>query len=177
MAPEILSSHKYDAKADLWSVGTVLYEMSVGKPPFRASNHIELLRKIEHSKRIKFPDEDATQQPRPGEEPPQAIPPDVKVLIRALLRRNPVERASFEDFFKSEAMANSKFPRPIIVKPPSAPPHEPVDDGKIPEHHLWVPPEVLDPRAMIPPSKFHFRKRESEVTSHSREGSSSRSAA
>ena len=66
MAPEILSSQKYDAKADLWSVGTVLYETSVGKPPFRASNHLELLRKIEHSKGIKFPDEDPTHQPRPG---------------------------------------------------------------------------------------------------------------
>lgn len=46
MAPEILRYEKYDAKADLWSVGAVLYEMSVGKPPFRAQNHIELLRKV-----------------------------------------------------------------------------------------------------------------------------------
>jgi len=174
MAPEILSSHKYDAKADLWSVGTVLYEISVGKPPFRASNHLELLRKIEHSKGIKFPDEDPTHQPRPGEDPPQVVPPDVKALIRALLRRNPAERASFEEFFKSEAMTNSKFPRPIVVKSPSLPSPDPVDDGKIPDHHLRVPPEVLDPHAMIPPSKFNFRRRESEATSHSREGSSSR---
>ncbi|KAI0301420.1 other/ULK/ULK protein kinase [Russula brevipes] len=173
MAPEILSSQKYDAKADLWSVGAVLYEMSVGKPPFRALNHLELLKKIENSKGIKFPDEDPHHQPRPGEDPPQVVPPDVKALIRALLRRNPAERASFEAFFKSEAMANSKFPRPILVKPPSPPPHGQVDDGKIPEHHMRIPPEVLDPRAMIPPSKFKFRRRESEVTSPSQEGSSS----
>ena len=48
MAPEILRYEKYDAKADLWSVGTVLYEMVVGRPPFRATNHVELLRKIGH---------------------------------------------------------------------------------------------------------------------------------
>jgi serine/threonine-protein kinase ULK2 len=174
MAPEILSSQKYDAKADLWSVGTVLYEISVGKPPFRASNHLELLRKIEHSKGIKFPDEDPTHQPRPGEDPPQVVPRDVKALIRALLRRNPAERASFEEFFKSEAMTNSKFPRPVPAKPPSPPPNEPVDDGRIPEHHMQIPPEVLDPRAMIPPSKFNFRRRESEMTSPSQEGSPSR---
>jgi serine/threonine-protein kinase ULK/ATG1 len=179
MAPEILSSHKYDAKADLWSVGTVLYEICVGKPPFRASNHLELLRKIEHSKGIKFPDEDPNHQTRPGEDPPQVVPPDIKALIRALLRRNPAERASFEDFFKSEAMTNSKFPRPVVVKSPtprSPQSPEPIDDGKIPEHHMQVPPEVLDPSAMIPPSKFNFRRRESE-TSHSREGSASRYAA
>jgi serine/threonine-protein kinase ULK/ATG1 len=176
MAPEILSSHKYDAKADLWSVGTVLYEICVGKPPFRASNHLELLRKIEHSKGIKFPDEDSTHQPRPGEDPPQVVPSDIKALIRALLRRIPAERASFQDFFQSEAMTNSKFPRPIVVKPPPSPPPEPIDDGRILERHMRVPPEVLDPRAMIPPSKFNFRRRESEVTSHSRDGSSSRYA-
>lgn len=47
MAPEILQSHKYDAKADLWSVGTILYELLVGRPPFNGANHIELLRNIE----------------------------------------------------------------------------------------------------------------------------------
>ncbi|KAI0265342.1 kinase-like protein [Gloeopeniophorella convolvens] len=170
MAPEILSYQKYDAKADLWSVGAVLYEMSVGKAPFRASNHIELLKKIDHSKGIKFPDEDPTHQPRPGEDPPLVVPSDVKALIRALLRRNPVERASFEDFFKSEAMANSKFPRPIAVRPPTPVPIDPPEDGKIPESHMRIPPEVLDPRAMIPPSKFNFRRRESEVASQSHEG-------
>lgn len=36
MAPEILRYEKYNAKADLWSVGAVLYEMVVGKPPFKA---------------------------------------------------------------------------------------------------------------------------------------------
>lgn len=87
MAPEILRYEKYDAKADLWSVGTVLYEMMVGKPPFRASNHVELLRKIERGEdRIKFPEE-------------TVLSDSMKRLIRRLLRRNPVERISFTDFF------------------------------------------------------------------------------
>ncbi|PYH92869.1 putative serine/threonine protein kinase [Aspergillus ellipticus CBS 707.79] len=89
MAPEILRYEKYDAKADLWSVGTVLYEMVVGKPPFRATNHVELLRKIEKGEdRIKFPEENPASD-------------DVKALIRALLKRNPVERMNFSDFFES----------------------------------------------------------------------------
>lgn len=33
MAPEILQFHKYDAKADLWSVGTILFELVVGEYP------------------------------------------------------------------------------------------------------------------------------------------------
>ncbi|KAL1997896.1 hypothetical protein VTN02DRAFT_485 [Thermoascus thermophilus] len=87
MAPEILRYEKYDAKADLWSVGTVLYEMVVGKPPFRATNHVELLRKIERGEdRIKFPEDNEASD-------------DIKKLIRGLLKRNPVERITFKDFF------------------------------------------------------------------------------
>ena len=87
MAPEILRYERYDAKADLWSVGTVLFEMATGKPPFRAGNHVELLRKIEATEDvIRFPRESIVSQ-------------DMKHLIRALLKRNPVERISFEDFF------------------------------------------------------------------------------
>ncbi|KAI9852175.1 MAG: Serine/threonine-protein kinase [Thelocarpon superellum] len=87
MAPEILRYEKYDAKADLWSVGTVLYEMMAGRPPFRASNHVELLRKIERGDdRIGFP---------------EGVPmtDGMKRLIRGLLKRNPVERMGFKDFF------------------------------------------------------------------------------
>lgn len=92
MAPEILRYEKYDAKADLWSVGTVLYEMMTSKPPFRASNHVELLRKIEKGEdKIKFPDE-------------IAISSAVKKLIRGLLKRDPKERMSFSDFFDNEIL-------------------------------------------------------------------------
>lgn len=87
MAPEILRYEKYDAKADLWSVGTVLYEMVCARPPFRANNHVELLRKIEDRKdQIKFPEGVLVSRP-------------LKNLIRALLKRTPLERMSYEAFF------------------------------------------------------------------------------
>lgn len=109
MAPEILRYEKYDAKADLWSVGTVLYEMVTGKPPFRASNHVELLRRIEKGEdRIKFPDE-------------VLVSDAMKRLIRSLLRRDPKERSSFPDFFSSEVIID---PIPGLVgedRPPEKP--------------------------------------------------------
>jgi len=166
MAPEILRYEKYDAKADLWSVGAVLYEMAVGKAPFRAQNHIELLKKIESSKGLKFPDEDpasAANKNSGGGSADLPVPEDIKTLVRILLRRNPSERATFEDFFASKALAKSKFPRPQESLP------EPLGSSSwngrppTPEHHKVIPPEVLDPKAMIPPSKFNFRK-PSDVT-------------
>ncbi|KAG1740534.1 kinase-like protein [Suillus paluster] len=160
MAPEILRYEKYDAKADLWSVGAVLYEMCVGKPPFRAKNHIELLKKIEQSKGVQFPDENPARAPSNPSIPPTIkteeptlVAADIKDLIRILLRRQPAERASFEEFFKSKALAKSKFPRPAPELPSQT-------AAQIPEHHRIIPPEVLDPKAMIPPSKFHFRRRD-----------------
>jgi serine/threonine-protein kinase ULK2 len=100
MAPEILRYEKYDAKADLWSVGTVLFEMMVGRPPFRASNHVELLRKIEQGEDvIKFSRE-------------SVVSPEMKALIRGLLKRNPVERMSFENFFNHDVI---KEPIPGLV--------------------------------------------------------------
>lgn len=92
MAPEILRYEKYGAEADLWSVGTVLYEMVVGRPPFRATNHVELLRKIEKGEdRIRFPEENPASE-------------DMKKLIRGLLKRNPAERLNFPEFFKSNVI-------------------------------------------------------------------------
>lgn len=163
MAPEILRYERYDAKADLWSVGAVLYEMAVGRPPFRAQNHIELIKKIDASKGVKFPDEDPQMIARAqanGDEI-NVVPADVKMLIRGLLKRLPAERLSFEDFFGSTAMEKSKFPRPTRDAPPPPEEEDPASNStSIPAHHRDIPPEVLDPKAMIPPSKFNFRRRD-----------------
>ncbi|CAK7205762.1 Serine/threonine-protein kinase [Sporothrix eucalyptigena] len=92
MAPEILRYERYDAKADLWSVGTVLYEMVCGRPPFRASNHVELLRKIEAA-------EDLIRFPRDT-----IVSTEMKGLVRGLLKRNPVERMGFDVFFEHNVL-------------------------------------------------------------------------
>ncbi|KAF1781653.1 Autophagy-related protein 11 [Phytophthora cactorum] len=52
MAPELLEYKSYDAKADLWSVGIILYEMLANEHPFlvvdkvHATNHLALRRNI-----------------------------------------------------------------------------------------------------------------------------------
>ncbi|RHZ79371.1 hypothetical protein Glove_149g34 [Diversispora epigaea] len=115
MAPEILRYEKYDAKADLWSVGAVLYELCVGKQPFRASNHFELLKKIEiRCDRIKFPGDKLGNGKSNLSKP--TINEELKDLIRHLLKRNPVERISFEEFFMHPCIVGDLEPRNMPSK-------------------------------------------------------------
>lgn len=37
MAPEVIMSQQYCAKADLWSIGTIIYQCLTGKAPFVVS--------------------------------------------------------------------------------------------------------------------------------------------
>ncbi|KAF2474724.1 Serine/threonine-protein kinase atg1 [Lindgomyces ingoldianus] len=112
MAPEILRYEKYDAKADLWSVGTVLFEMMCARPPFRANNHVELLRKIEDRKdHIKFTEGIIASRA-------------MKNLIRALLKRKPLERMSYDSFFSDPViqdnipgLVDEDLPQPFEPEP------------------------------------------------------------
>ncbi|KAJ0974464.1 hypothetical protein J5N97_016429 [Dioscorea zingiberensis] len=88
MAPEIIQNKKYDAKADLWSVGAILYQLVTGKPPFDGTNQFQLFQNILNSGELKFP------QDVLGD-----LHPDCVDLCKRLLRREPVERLAFEEFF------------------------------------------------------------------------------
>uniref|UniRef100_A0AAX7VG78 non-specific serine/threonine protein kinase n=1 Tax=Astatotilapia calliptera TaxID=8154 RepID=A0AAX7VG78_ASTCA len=52
MAPEVIMSQNYDAKADLWSIGTVIYQCLVGKPPFQANSPQDLRMFYEKNKNL-----------------------------------------------------------------------------------------------------------------------------
>ena len=136
MAPEILRYEKYDAKADLWSVGTVLFEMMVGKPPFRASNHVELLRKIERGEdKIKFPED-------------VSLTDAMKKLIRGLLKRNPVERIGFGDFFNNTVVKDDIPKLAAEDRPAQLPKQE--SDAPTKEKSSITERLVAEPSAPIP---------------------------
>ncbi|KAJ2103435.1 Serine/threonine-protein kinase 36 [Coemansia sp. S142-1] len=79
MAPEVLRKSRYTNKADLWSLGVVLYELYVGKTPFRTSSMADLKRNII--------EEDVVW--------PKQIPAQLKSLLQGLLQRDPAVRMSW----------------------------------------------------------------------------------
>lgn len=46
LPPEMVSGNSHDKSVDIWSVGVLLYEFLVGKPPFEAPTYEETYRRI-----------------------------------------------------------------------------------------------------------------------------------
>tara|TARA_B100000768_G_C11269367_1_gene372645 strand:- start:827 stop:2182 length:1356 start_codon:yes stop_codon:yes gene_type:complete len=92
MAPEIVKNRKYDLKSDLWSVGVILYEMLVGRQPYRGKNIFDLVKNIE-KKSIILPSN-------------IILTDECKDLLFKLLKKNPIERIKWEDFFSHKWIKN-----------------------------------------------------------------------
>jgi serine/threonine protein kinase len=82
MSPEQARGDAVDHRTDLFSLGSVLYAMCTGRPPFRASSSLAVLRRVE---------EDA---PHPIPEIRPEIPQWLVEIIDQLLAKNPAERYS-----------------------------------------------------------------------------------
>ena len=46
MSPEVLKRQPYDQKADVWSLGTILFQMLTGEHPFTGKDEDDLKKRI-----------------------------------------------------------------------------------------------------------------------------------
>lgn len=106
MAPEVIMSQKYDAKADLWSVGTIVYQCLTGKAPFQAQTPHQLKQFYERNVNI---------QPSI----PLNTSPELRDLLTHLLCRNPKDRMEFDEFFQHPFLYPKKKPTSPIKLPRS----------------------------------------------------------
>lgn len=87
MSPERMLGHAYDARADLYSVGMMLYEMLTGKHPFEAKEG-GLGRLVMLC---------MTQVPEPPSSKGVVLPPELDQLIVKMLAKKPDDRPTLED--------------------------------------------------------------------------------
>ncbi|KAG0416083.1 hypothetical protein HPB47_006759, partial [Ixodes persulcatus] len=104
MAPEVIMSLQYDAKADLWSIGTIVFQCLTGNAPFRAQTPQALKQFYEKTTNL---------VPRI----PSGTSPELHDLLINLLKKNARERMDFDAFFlhpflKRVAKLSSPMPVP-----------------------------------------------------------------
>ena len=80
MAPEQVRGEVLDARADLFSLGSVLYTITAGRPPFRAANAFAVLKRV------------AEDRPRPLPEVMPGTPLGLVAVIDKLLAKQPDDR-------------------------------------------------------------------------------------
>ena len=80
MAPEQVLGQMLDQRADLFSLGTVMYQMAAGRVPFRAPNSVAVLKRV------------ADDTPRPIREVIPETPQWLCDIISKLHAKNPAER-------------------------------------------------------------------------------------
>ena len=80
MAPEQLEGREADARADLWALGCVLYEMATGRHAFEGRSQASLISSI------------MKEEPRPLVELAPMSPPALDRLVRHCLAKDPDDR-------------------------------------------------------------------------------------
>ncbi|KAL2715366.1 serine/threonine-protein kinase unc-51 [Vespula squamosa] len=109
MAPEVIMSLQYDAKADLWSLGTIVFQCLTGKAPFQA--HTPHALKLFYEKNANL-----------GPKIPPGTSPELSDLLLGLLRRNAKDRMPFDEFFGHPFLQGAReSPSPVPVELPASP--------------------------------------------------------
>lgn len=92
MSPEQLRGEKIDGRADLYSLGVVLYELVTGRAPFSAENAMGYV--YQHA---------TVKPPRPSEVAPKAkIPPSLDAFLERALAKLPRDRPATAEIFRDE---------------------------------------------------------------------------
>ena len=80
MSPEQVEGNKLDGRSDIFSFGSVLYEMVTSRRPFTDESRLAILTKILH------------QDPQPPGQLAASLPPELEKLILRCLRKDPARR-------------------------------------------------------------------------------------
>ncbi|GIL60087.1 hypothetical protein Vafri_14743 [Volvox africanus] len=101
VSPEVLLNQPLSYPADLWALGCLLYQMIVGRPPFKAASEYLTFQKIT-DRDFSYPEEPSAAQTAAAaedEDSPAVVlyPPEARDLTERLLAMEPSARIGAED--------------------------------------------------------------------------------
>ncbi len=110
MAPEQLEGQEADARADLWALGCVLYEMATGKRAFDGKSQASLIAAVMHT------------QPAPVSQVSSMSPPALDRLVQGCLAKDPADRIQSAHDVKlqlswiAEGGSKAGLPAPVATR-------------------------------------------------------------
>jgi hypothetical protein len=129
MAPEQARGETVDHRADLFSLGSVLYALCAGRPPFRASSVMAVLKRV------------CEEEPRPVREVNPEVPEWLAAIIAKLHAKNPDDRfqsaAEVADLL-GRHLAHLQHPSQAPMPAPVAVPPAALPAGRV----RWTPQEL-----------------------------------
>jgi len=136
MAPEQARGEPVDHRADLFSLGSVLYTMCTGVPPFRGSSAVAVLRQV------------SDLVPRPIRALNPEVPVWLETLVARLMAKAPADR--FQSAAEVAALLEgylAHLREPATVSAPILPSHSASGGRGLlklgPRPHLWLPALVF----------------------------------
>ena len=119
MSPEQADGRKLDSRSDIFSFGSVLYEMITGQKPFIGDSPLSTVAKI------------LSEDPKPASQLVPSIPPDLAKIVSHCLRKDPARRY--------QHMADVKVALEDVQEESASGPQAPVARTLSRRPWVWVP--------------------------------------